>query len=83
MLFMSVNTSGADGTTSKALKPSTPYNNGFGGPDTNTFELLMLIHDRAYLNVNSEESIMCIMMKCNAVTTDSHEHSNERYVPCQ
>ena len=34
-----------------------------GGLETNIFELLMLQHDRAYLNVDSEES-MCVIIKC-------------------
>ena len=34
----------------------------FLGGQTKAF---LLRHDRAYLNVNSEESIMCVIMKCN------------------
>ena len=31
----------------------------------------MLKHDRAYLGVDSEESIMRVIMKCNTVAQDS------------
>ena len=61
--FFSVNTSGAGGTNSKALKPS-----GSDGPEqemrgshTKILELLMLKHDRAYVSVDSEESMsVCV-----------------------
>ena len=42
---------------------------GSEGRDTNIFELLALKHDRAYLNVYSEE-IMFMMKKCNTFTRE-------------
>ena len=42
---------------------------GSEGPDANTFELLIPKHDRAYMNVESEESIY-VIMKYNTVIRD-------------
>ena len=43
------------------------HSKGSKCPDTNIFELLILKHDRAHVNVESDES-MCVIMKWNTVT---------------
>ena len=50
--------------TAKLLNHLGQYNNESGGPDTNIFKLLVLKHDRAYLSMDLEESIMCVIMEC-------------------
>ena len=37
------------------------HHKGSEGPNTNIFELLILVHDRAYVYVESDES-MCVMI---------------------
>ena len=60
---------GADGTNRQNAKTIQGHiTMDLWCPDTNIFELLVLKHDRAYLSVHSEESIMCVIMKYNAVT---------------
>ena len=48
---------------------------GSEGPNTNIFEWLILKQDRAYANVESEES-MCMIMKCNTVTRMAYDKLN-------
>ena len=59
VLFISATTSRVGGTNSKTLKPFRA-SKGSEGPDANTFELLLLKHDRAYVNVELEKSMSMI-----------------------
>ena len=53
------------------IVPPAPLSVALGSecPDTKIFKFLILKHDRANVNVESEES-MGVMMKCNTVTSD-------------
>ena len=46
------------------------HSKGSECPDRNIFELPLLKHDRAYVNVDSDES-MCVKLKCDTVTRDA------------
>ena len=71
--FISDNTFGAGGTNRKQQNTKTIQDRSKGSKcsDTNIFELLVIKHDRAYVNVESDESMGVMIMKCNtAVTRD-------------
>ena len=67
IVFISANTSGAGWCIQQSSKVIQGHKKGSEGPETHILELLMLKHDRAYLSVDSEES-MCVIMKRNTVT---------------
>ena len=59
----------------RVVRTAKPYNHlgseighskGSKDPDTSMFQSLILKHDRAYVNVESEES-MCVIMKCDVM----------------
>ena len=54
---------------STSAKTISGHSKGTEGLDANIFELLIVKHERANVNVESEES-MCVIMKCNTDTMD-------------
>ena len=46
------------------------HSQGSECPDTNIFEFLILTHNRAYVNVEADESMCLMIMKFNTVTRD-------------